>query len=65
VCRTEADFDFPFELELEGIGQEFQGDHLPHVAVHVNRHGQRRAVHDEAEPGLLAGGAEVAGQFGG
>ena len=55
--------DLPLEGELEGVGEEVQDDLLPHVAVHVHRLGQRRAVHDQPQPGLLAGRAEVAGQL--
>ena len=60
---SEADGDRPLEGELEGVGGEVQDDLLPHVTVHVNRLRQRWAVHDQTQPGLLAGGAEVAGQL--
>ena len=59
----QADGDLPLEGELEGVGEQVQDDLLPHVAVHVDRLGQRRAVHHQPQPGLLAGRAEVAGEL--
>jgi hypothetical protein len=58
----QTDRDLPLERELEGVRQEVQDDVLPHVPVHVDRLGKRGAVHDQPQAGLLARGAEVAGQ---
>ena len=52
------------EGELEGVGEEVEDDLLPHVAVDVDRLGQRRAVHDQLQPRPLHGGAENGGQLG-
>ena len=59
-----ADLDRPVESELEGVGKEVEDDLFPHVAVHVNRLGQRGAVHDQAQARPLHGGAEKGGQLG-
>ena len=64
-CRAQGDRDLAGEGELEGVGQEVEDDLLPHVPVDVDGLGQRRAVHDEPQPGPLAGRAEVAGEVGG
>ena len=57
--------DLTLEGELEGVGEQVEDDLLPHVAVDIDRLGQRRAVDDEPQPGPLDGRAEDARQFGG
>ncbi len=41
------------EGELERVGEQVQHDPLPHLPVHGDHPGQRRAVHDELEPATL------------
>ena len=56
----------PVERELERVGEQVEDDLLPHVAVDVDRLGQRRAVDDvSVRPARSHGRAEVARQLGG
>ena len=56
----------PSKRELERVGEQVEDDLLPHVAVDVDRLGQRRAVDDrDASPARSTARAEHAGQIGG
>ena len=57
--------DLALEGELERVGEQVEDDLLPHVAIDVDRLGQRRAVHHEPQAGLLDRGAEHARELGG
>ena len=46
--------------KFEGVGNQVQDDLLPHVAVHVSRLWERRAIDDEGEASLVHGRAESA-----
>ena len=60
--RPQDHRDLAREGVLERVREEIQDELLPHLTVDVDGLGQRRAMHDEREPGTLAGRAEVAGQ---
>src|ERR1700732_3821181 len=52
------------EGELEGIREKVEDDFLPHVAVEIHGFGERRAIDDELDAGLLDRRAEAARQVG-
>ena len=60
AARPQRDLDLAVERELEGVREKIQHDLLPHVAVDVDRLGERLAIDDELETGALDGRAEHA-----
>ena len=55
----------PSKVNLSALLEQIEDDLLPHVAIHVDRLGQRRAVDVQGQAGPLDRGAEHAGQLGG
>ncbi len=62
ALAPQPDLDFALEGELEGVREQVEDDLLPHLAVHVDRLAERRAVHDEPQPGALDGRTEDAAE---
>ena len=65
VLAVDADGDGAVEGELQRVGEQVEHHLLPHLAVEVHRLVQRRAVHDERQPGPIDRRAEEAGQLAG
>ena len=65
AAPAQRDANLALERELERVGQQVEDDLLPHVAIDVDRLRQRRAGHDEPQPGFLDRRAEHAGELGG
>ena len=61
--RSELHGDPPLERELERVRQQIQDDLFPHLPVHKHGRGQRRAIDDEAQAGLLHRRTEARGQI--
>ncbi len=61
--QGQAHTDLALGRELEGVRQQIEDDLLPEVAADVDRLGQRRAIHGEAQPGALDRCAEAARQI--
>ena len=62
---VERDPDLTLEGEFESVGEEIEHDLLVHLAVHVHRLGQRRAVHRERQSRSFDQRAKCAGQVDG
>ena len=60
-----TDGDGTVEGELQRVGKQVEHHLLPHLAVHVHRLIERRAIDDERQPGPVDRRAEDAGQFAG
>ena len=60
---SQRDRDLALERELERVREQVENDLLPHVAIDIDRLGQRRAVDDEAQAGALDRRAEDAGEL--
>ena len=58
VRPAQRDLDRPFEREFEGVRDQVEDDLLPHLAVDVDRLGERRAIDDVREPRALDDRAE-------
>src|SRR5262245_26486905 len=56
--------DFAFEGEFERVREQVQNNLFPHLAVNVDRFGERRAVDDEFKSSAFDCGSEDAGQIG-
>ena len=63
--RAQRHRDLALERELERVREQVEDDLLPHLAVDVDRLGERRAVDDEPQAGALDRRAEDARELGG
>src|SRR5262249_48839462 len=65
ASAPQADLDFALERELESVREKIQNDLLPHVAVDVDRFGERLAIDDQRKTGAFDGRPEHARELGG
>ena len=65
VLPRERDSNLALERELQGVGEQVEDDLFPHVAIDMDRLGQRRTLHHELEARLVGRGAKHAGEVGG
>ncbi len=61
----EAHSDAAFEGVLERVGNEIENNLLPHLPIHVDCHGECRALDVQAESAAFNHGAKIARQLGG
>src|SRR5262245_20710542 len=64
IRDPQSHFYFAFEREFERVRDQVQNNLLPHLAVYVDRFGERRAVNDEFKSSAFDCGSEDAGQIG-
>ena len=55
VLGTDRHPDLAVESGFQGVGNKVENDLLPHVAVHIDRLGKRRAIHLKLESAPLHG----------
>ena len=55
--------DLSLKGELEGVGDQVENDLLPHLAIHVDRFAERRAIDHQLHPRPLDRRPENAGEF--